>query len=317
MTAPAKQPRDRKAEAKRAQANLATRVGDIAAARRDGTLGEEYIKLAQAMLMCGLPYSQTAERQVSRRARLGDGSYLDVTFSALLRGVPLPYGADRKLLAWLLDRAIREDSPFVPMESASQYLQDMGLSMSGRANQQLAARFERLAGLDITILRSQVDGDKNMLGYRLIAESRLPSSVGKLISSQQPVLPGMENRYGVRLSADLYNDVRQYNVVLPRLLWRDIDGPAQVQDITLWLLVRCYAAASETVIPWEAFREQFGAEDSNPWRIKNHIRRALTLVRTLWPEAAISEAPEGLRVGKSAQALLPDDSIRGRIRRLR
>lgn len=312
-----KERRDRRAENKRAQANLATRVGGIAAARRDGTLGEEYIKLAQAMLLCGLPYSQTDERQVSRRARLGDGSYLDVTFSALLRGVALPYGADRKLLAWLLDRAIREDSPFVPMESASHYLQDMGLSMSGRSNQQLAARFERLAGLDITILRSQISGDKNMLGYRLIAESRLPSSVGKLMSSQHPVLPGMESRYGVRLSTDLYNDVKQYNVVLPRLLWRDIDGPAQVQDITLWLLVRCYAAASETIIPWEAFRERFGAEDSNPWRIKANIRRSLALVRTLWPEATATEDRDGVRVGKAAQALLPDDSIRGRIRRLR
>ena len=317
MDAQQKESRNRKAEAERAHTNMVARVSDLAVARQDGTLGMDYIKLAQAMLMCGLPYSQTSERQVSRRARLGDGSYLDVTFSALLREVPLPYGADRKLLAWLLDRAIRADSPFVPMESASYYLQDMGLSMSGRANQQLAARFERLAGLDITILRKQVDGDKRMLGYRLIAESRLPSSVGKLINSQQVALPGLENRYGVRLSADLFNDVKQYNVVLPRLLWRDIDGPAQVQDITLWLLVRCYAAASETVIPWEAFREQFGAEDSNPWRIKTHIRRALALVHTLWPEAAVSEDPDGVRVGKALQALLPDDSVRGRTRRLK
>ena len=311
------QGRDRKAEAERAHINMVDRVSNLAVARHEGTLGLEYIKLAQAMLMCGLPYSQTSERQVSRRARLGDGSFLDVTFSALLRGVPLPYGADRKLLAWLLDRAIRADSPFVPMESASEYLHDMGITVSGRSNQQLAARFERLAGLDITIQRKQLDGDKSMLGYRLIAESRLPSSVGKLINSHQPTLPGMENRYGIRLSTDLYNDVKQYNVVLPRLLWRDIDGPAQVQDITLWLLVRCYAAASETIIPWEAFREQFGAEDSNPWRIKSHIRRAVLLVHTLWPEAAVSEDAEGVRVGKAAIGLLPDDGMRGRTRRLK
>ena len=110
-----KQERDRRAEAERAHANMADRVSNLAVYRHDGTLGLEYIKLAQAMLMCGLPYSQTSERQVSRRARLGDGSYLDVTFSALLRGVALPYGADRKLLAWLLDRAIRSDSHFFPI----------------------------------------------------------------------------------------------------------------------------------------------------------------------------------------------------------
>lgn len=106
------------------------------------------------------------------------------------------------------------------------------------------------------------------------------------------------------LCTGIYNTIK-YNVVLPRLLWRDIDGPAQVQDITLWLLVRCYAAASEKIIPWEAFREQFGAEDSNPWRIKSHIRRAVLLVHTLWPEAAVSEDAEGVRVGKAANRLTP------------
>ena len=107
-------PRDRKAEATRAKANLAVRVGDIAAARRDGTLGEEYIKLAQVLLMCSLPHSRTEKTQVARKARLGDGTYLMVTLTSMTGGVALPFGRDRKLLAWVLDRAIRNDDPFVP-----------------------------------------------------------------------------------------------------------------------------------------------------------------------------------------------------------
>ena len=70
--------RDRRAESQAAKANLARRVGEIAAARKDGTLGDDYIKLAQAMIMCTLPYSQTEERQITRRARLGDRTYLQV-----------------------------------------------------------------------------------------------------------------------------------------------------------------------------------------------------------------------------------------------
>ena len=69
---------------------LAHTVGDLAAARRDGSLGQEYIKLAQAMVMCALPNSPTDERQIVRRARLGADTFLEATFTANLVGVQLP-----------------------------------------------------------------------------------------------------------------------------------------------------------------------------------------------------------------------------------
>ncbi len=203
-----KPPRDRRAENQAAKANLARRVGDIAAARKDGTLGDDYIKLAQAMIMCTLPYSQTEERQITRRARLGDGTYLSVTFNANLPGVQLPFGADRKLLAWIFDRAIRSDSPFITWSSASEYQREMGISMSGRSNQQLAARFERIAGLGIAIQR-QADGKRGIVGYTIIAQANLPSSIaGRVIDANQTNLPGMEDQFGIRLARDLYVETR-------------------------------------------------------------------------------------------------------------
>lgn len=310
-----KPPRDRRAENQAAKANLARRVGDIAAARKDGTLGDDYIKLAQAMIMCTLPYSQTEERQITRRARLGDGTYLSVTFNANLPGVQLPFGADRKLLAWIFDRAIRSDSPFIPWSSASEYQREMGISMSGRSNQQLAARFERIAGLGIAIQR-QADGKRGIVGYTIIAQANLPSSIaGRVIDANQTNLPGMEDQFGIRLNADLHADIKRHNVVLPRMLWRQIEGPTQVQDIAFWLVVRCYSAASDTVIPWSALQEQFST-DSNPRRLKSHARQAIAILHSLWPEAEISEVETGIAVKRVHHVLLPDDPTKGRVRRL-
>lgn len=69
-----------------ARSTLAHRVGDIVAARRDGSLGGEYIKFAQALLLCTLPYRPTDERQVSRRAKIGFDAWVEVTFTANLPG---------------------------------------------------------------------------------------------------------------------------------------------------------------------------------------------------------------------------------------
>ena len=309
--------RDRKAESQAAKDGLARRVGNIAAARRDGTLGEDYIKLAQAMIMCSLPYSQTDKQRVTRRARLGDGTYLSVTFNANLPGVPLPFGADRKLLAWIFDRAIRSDSPFIPWSSASEYQREMGFSMSGRSNQQLATRFERIAGLSIAVQR-QAEGKNGIVGYTIIAQANLPSSIGgRIVDANQTSLPGLEDRYGIRLNADLHADIKRHNVVLPRMLWRQIEGPTQVQDIAFWLVVRCYSAMSDTVIPWSALQEQFSNEsDTNPRRLKVHARQAISILRELWPEAMIGEVENGIAVTRVVQPLLPDDPMKGRVRRL-
>ena len=124
--------RDRAAEALRAKNNQIERVVDLTVARHNQSLGDEYIKLAQALILCTLPHSPTKETKVTRRARLGDGSVLSVTFSAAADGVSLPYGADRRLLFWLLDRAIRNDSAFVPWSSAAEYQTEMGMKRGGR-----------------------------------------------------------------------------------------------------------------------------------------------------------------------------------------
>ncbi|MGI4831199.1 MAG: hypothetical protein ACRYFU_23870 [Janthinobacterium lividum] len=308
--------RNRKVETKRAKENAALRLGELAAARHDQSLGDDYIKLAQFMILCTLPYSEQDERQITRRARMGDGSYLEVTFTALRAGVPLPFGADRKLLAWLFDRAIRAKSAFIPWESAQEYQREMGLSMSGRSNRQLSERFQRIAGLGVNIVR-EGDNKERVRNYLIFEDSFLPKSItGKTLeASGQQRLPELQDNYGFAMHGKLFGDIQKYHIALPRQLWRELPGTTQVQDLVYFLIWRSYSAASQSVIPWESLQEQF-PQDSNPRRFKANAREAVRLLRIMWPSVRLEAGERGIEVDRPAQPLLENDEAKGRVRRI-
>jgi hypothetical protein len=73
--------RDYAKEKQLAMEKSVDRIVELREERDSGMLGEEIIKLAQALILCTLPYRPTKERQIVRTARLSDGSKLTVTFS--------------------------------------------------------------------------------------------------------------------------------------------------------------------------------------------------------------------------------------------
>ena len=279
--------RNYKAERVLADRRLKDRVVELAVARYDQTLGEEYIKLAQALILCTLPYSPTTNTRIVRRARLGDGSFLTVTFVAVSEGVLMPYGADRKLLHWLIDRAIRADDPYVPWSSALEYQREMGICQSGRSTRQIRERFARIAGMVIQIKRNNAEVTAQNT-FPIIEASYLPNSLAQDVRDRQRRLPSIGERFGVLLHRPLFEDLKRHKAVMPRRLWLEIDGPTAVQDLVLWLSYRCYSAASKTVIPWTALQEQFPTEDTNPHRIRQHAQSCHDVADALaWRQAGI------------------------------
>lgn len=110
---------------------FAGKLAELRQLRDDGVLSEDLIQVAQAMVLCGLPYTSTKETHIIRKARLGDGSTVTVVFSAGL-SAEMPYGSDRTLLYWMVDKAIKSQSAFVSWETASEFLQDLGMVNSGK-----------------------------------------------------------------------------------------------------------------------------------------------------------------------------------------
>ena len=312
-----KSARDYTVERTRALSKRAAEVAEIRESRDSGTLGEEVFKLAQAMILCTLPYRPTSEVKITRRARLGDGSTLLVTFMAARDGVPMAFGSDRKLLTWMFDKAIQSDSPFVPWKNASEYNKETGINDSGKNLRDLRERFRRISGLVISIERRTADGEKGKT-VPVIEEFNLPASVASIEAEQQGQarFPELTDAYGFRLNESLWKDIKKHNVAIPRQLWLRTKGSAQLQDILLWLFYRCYSAQSESLIPWDGIRQQLPQDDTNPWRLKQMMKTAVKELSIIWPEARVEVLKDGLLVNRALAGMLPDDEQMNRKRRL-
>lgn len=197
--------RDYAAERRAAGEKKAMRVAFLADDRNTGKLGDEVIKIAQAMILCTLPYRATDKNKITRSARLGDGSTLYVTFTAGMRDVSLPFGADRKLLAWIFDRAISSNSPFIPWNSAAEYQDEIGQSRGGKNNRELRERFRRISGLVISIERKTQTAQADQF-FTVVEKSYLPASImgDSDDESQQQSLPELADRYGFVLTRMLF-----------------------------------------------------------------------------------------------------------------
>jgi len=66
--------RNRQAEDQQSKQRLAENLAAIRVARDAGELDKEVMQLAQALILCGLPYRPTDAIRVERQARLADGS---------------------------------------------------------------------------------------------------------------------------------------------------------------------------------------------------------------------------------------------------
>ena len=172
--------------------------------------------MAQALILCSIPHRPTTETKIVREARLGDGSTLLVTFSAVGGGVAMPYGADANLLHWLIDRAIREKSSFVSFRSASQYLTETGKTDGGPNIRDLTERLRRLSGLVINVQRQGENSDLSAT-IPVISKAHLPKTSTGFSDATQQELPGVE-KYGVQLSDSFFRDMLEHHLAFPREL---------------------------------------------------------------------------------------------------
>lgn len=288
--------RNRKAEEAKSTENFLSDIVRIREKRDAGELGLQMTQIAQAMVLCGLPYKPTKETKITRRARLGDGSIVSVTFSAALADIAMPYGSDRTLLHWMIDKAIKNKSQFVGWDTATEFLKDIGMSDSGKNRKDLRERYRRLSGLTIGITRNG-EAESTML-TPFIEESRLPNSVDIRASQDGfELLPLETPNFGFKLGDRIFKDILKHHVPVPFELLQATKKKSQLQDILIFLYWRSYAAQTETMIPWVSLREQLWQDDSVQSRIRARFREAIAIFKTMWPEINASAEVKGLRIG--------------------
>ena len=293
---PSKIKRDRQSEDVASKEKFIQDLVRIKEKRDSGALGAQMTQIAQAMVLCGLPYSPTKETKIVRRARLGDGSTVSVTFSAGLDGIAMPYGSDRTLLHWMIDKAIKTQSPVVNWDTATQFLKDVGMADSGKNRKDLKQRYLRLTGLTIGVVRKGSTESTVLVPF--IEESHLPTSVDIKAEKRGQALLSLDSpTFGFRLGDRIFKEILQYHVPVPFELLQATKKKSQLQDLLIFLYWRSFAAQSETLIPWESLREQLWQEDSVASRIRTRFREAITVFKTIWPELNADAEKKGLRIG--------------------
>lgn len=264
---------------------------------------KELLLQAKALVLCALPYKKHPERSLTRRARVGQDSWLSVTFTAVgetgTAGEVLPYGADRALLGWIQTRAFADG--FVRYDSLREFFTDFGLADNGRNYRRFRERVDRLTHLAISIDAS----DERSEGFKTIvavpygwfpkeskeARRRInDEDVGQIL-----MIP---ERYGFQLSNEFWQYLKNNPIPLPLRLMRRFYSRPKAWDFTQFLLYRCYAAKVSSTIPWPVFLEQFGSQDRDQRRLRATLRQTLKEIKVVYPDlpAELLTGSQGLKV---------------------
>jgi hypothetical protein len=310
--------RDYRAEERSSKTELASKMVLLRSARLAPS--PEIIVTAQFLIFMGLPNRSTPERVIRKSTRMGDGSQIVVTFTAMNEGVGLPFGSDVNMLHWMINRAIQSGSPFVSWETAQEYLSWMNLSKGGRTLKELRARFERIAGLAITVQRMD-STDVETFVMPIVRASRLPLSVkGRKGAASPPPTDEEETKRtrprGLMFDESFFKDFIEHNVPMLKALLLLVSERPQLQQYIGFLGWRSWAAASPSLIPWASLKEQLWHGDSNDRRIKQRFKETIDVLRIAWPELQAEARAKGLWIGpplKGVQFIpsLPGPSRRG------
>ena len=259
----------------------------------------ENIVQAKALIFCALPYHRVAERSLTRSARTGRSSTISVTFTAVDPLQPLPYGADRALLGWL--QTLGYQDPFITFQSLTQFFRAFGLSDSGRDYIRFRERLARLLGLAITVRLDSEEGESRIV-MQPLKKAFTPKTRSEVRHAQEgeasPQLILVQNRYGFELDPDFWQYLRSNPVPLPLPLMRLFHSRPQGWDFAQFVLYRCFAARTPSVLPWSELIAQMGSTDRSPRRLKANLVQVLKEIRVVYSDfpAAFLPGCKGLQV---------------------
>jgi len=257
-------------------------------------------QVAKVMVLCGLPYRQTQERTIVRTSRQADGTLITVTFQAMLNSVPLPYGSDRNLFHWATDRSIKSGTPFVPWETATEFLADMQQSDGGKNYARLKESYRRIAGLSITVERQTANRDQALI-MPIMERSNLP----RLFDTNTLAFPDKHEDEqmptGILFSNPFFQELSKNHVPFPWPILRTLARKPQMLDYMMFLHWRTFAARSASVIRWEELRQQMWQEDTHTWRIRNRFADAIKALKIVFPELPAEARSGGLFIGQAIE----------------
>ena len=308
---PARKKRRYTEEENRSQMKLVDIIGTLRDQRDHGGMIDMW-QVAQALIVCGLPYDEVKATQWQKKARLGDGSELQVSFAATQKGVSLPFGQDRGPLYYMINCAIRkykqieeslppdlddaerakrlDEARFVEWSTAADYLDTMGKPKDGAQYKALKNRLQRLRFCAISVRRVTKNSDESLVAP-LVRASRVPLWAKSSSVDDPNVLPiqgGLEKAEqpcGFELGIEFFHDIVKFHGPVPEDVIKALLTRPKYLDLFILMQWRAFAAKTDSFIPFSDLREQIGTSDTNDSRLADDLRKTIALVRgTGWKE---------------------------------
>ncbi len=235
-------------------------------------------------MLCTLPLKRTSATRLRRRARIGQRDEILVTFTAIDDSIPLPFGADRALLAWIQTRAFRDG--YVLFDSLKDFLASFRLNASGANYARFRERLERIANLAIQV---RVTGAAlDVTNAPPIERAVFPDTPAALRELSLPASGGgrrtlRPGRYGLKLSPAFHRYLRESPVPMPLELMRGFHARPIAWDLSSLAIWRCHAAKRASVIPWRSLIEHLGSHDRDRKQLKRSLGRILDKIRGAYP----------------------------------
>jgi hypothetical protein len=244
---------------------------------------------AKALVFCGFPLQPTPLTSLAREAQIGAETYLTVYFSTTEPGVPIPFGADRVLLAWIT--TLTYYTGFVTFTNLTDFFEAFRLARSGVQYQRFEQRLQRLLSLSLTVLLKTPTGTVR-LNMRPLQKAYTPrdgSEARKLLaaeraSAQLSLLPTDLKRYGIVLDPAFHGYLRDNPVVLPLTLMRRFHSRPLFWDAASYLLYRCWSARTRSRITWAQVRRQLASVDQHDRRLAQSLNRVAREIRVDYPD---------------------------------
>lgn len=261
--------------------------------------------LHTVLTQTGLPFrnpgdARTWERQQGGAAlRIEAGAVADPRTGGF-RSVGVPFGEKARLvLIHLTGEALRTGSPVVEVEdSLTAYVRELGLPTDGRTISTVKEQLARLSAATVR-LAYFADGRAAQVNAALVKGLDLWAPRDP---RQRVLWPST-----VRLSDDYFASIQSHAVPLARPAIRALAHSALALDAYCWLAQRLHRVPSGKPQPvsWSALRDQFGQGFARERDFRRQFRETLRVVLTVYPDARVEDADEGLLLHRSRPPVAP------------
>jgi hypothetical protein len=235
---------------------------------------------ARPFILCGLPIRRLPHGTLTYTRRNG-------RFLLEIVGHPefgVPFGQDRLILLWLATEAIRNRSPVVEFESASQILNQWGLPTNGVYYRRLADAFKRVFASTIFFGTRE-----ERRGAEVWACSRIHFFDHVRLWFSKDTSGDPERRQNlVTLSAPFWEEMRIHPIPVDTEVVRVLANNPGCLDLYTWLTWRCFQAKNAERIPLFGvfgLAAQLGVQEyARERKFRERIRNWLRLVHLYWPD---------------------------------